>query len=158
MRTYHNYPLQWTPHFHRFLLELESIENDTGILCMHCLRPIWKQHDTVTIGKSTYHLSCFSWRVIEKINYTPPVKSDIWGRCRSCDGLTEFGICIKCGFGVICSRCGRVKYPDGAWRISQKPTVISHGFCKPCIRILYGDQADLIIARIDAHEEEAAHA
>lgn len=128
----------WSPHFHRFLTLLESIENDTGEICMHCLRPIWKQHSTVYIGDATYHLACFI-NLLDEKPPAPAKKSDVFGRCRSCGGLTQFGVCVCCGFGVACCRCASVRYPDGSWRKSLLPTVISHTVCPHCIHELYPD-------------------
>lgn len=64
----------------------------------------------------------------------------IFGRCKSCHGLTIRGICQFCGFTVVCCFCHRVKWADGKYRKSPHDAVYdSHTVCPECSEREYPD-------------------
>lgn len=53
--------------------------------------------------------------------------------CKGCNGLMVRGICVKCGFVVVCCRCNKLKLADGSTiELSHTNGLISHGLCRKC--------------------------
>lgn len=81
------------------------------------------------------------FRLAYIVNHLPHRRpGGIFGRCKACNGLTIKGICQACGFAVVCSGCGRLRYPDSTWHhVPRLPGPESHGMCPACIRRQYGE-------------------
>ena len=64
------------------------------------------------------------------------------------------------GIIPICSECGRVRDDSGTWQAvetyvhSRSDAEFSHGLCHDCLRSLYPDDADRIIAEMHAPDEK----
>jgi hypothetical protein len=64
-------------------------------------------------------------------------KSDIFLKCKFCNGLTIKGVCQKCGMIRVCMWCMGVIQPNGhavnfVYTNSKKNRQITHGLCKDC--------------------------
>ena len=74
----------------------------------------------------------FPRNVLKAYNLT---KSNVFSRCKFCNGLKIRGICQSCGSASKCSVCGMVMQPDGTARkmsyLDSGRT--SHTYCKPCL-------------------------
>lgn len=81
-------------------------------------------------GKTTKKIDA----VLHRKNFA---KSDIFSRCKFCNGLKIRGVCQLCGGLDPCSWCGGVIQPNGKSRKMgyEKVKNMSHGICNSCCAI-----------------------
>lgn len=65
------------------------------------------------------------------------------------------------GLLPICARCKKIRDEDGQWQSmesfisSRTPASISHGLCRDCLRLLYPDIAEEVLAEADKADDKA---
>jgi len=87
-----------------------------------------------------------------------PVKE--LSRCKNCDtGIVYDGLCRACGFGCVCSGCGRVRQEDGSWRaMHSNKRKVSHGMCEECIKEHYPEFVGVEVIPTAPEITEVSHA
>ncbi len=72
--------------------------------------------------------------LVPELSFGAP--SNIFSRCKFCDGLKIRGICQDCGSVEPCSYCKEVIQPDNSTRKIgySYSRNISHGICKKCFK------------------------
>lgn len=78
-----------------------------------------------------------NYKVLGSFGSNKPKKSDIFSRCKYCNGLKIRGICQKCGAIERCCVCKGVIQPDRtARKMSIDPhSIITDTYCKDCLKV-----------------------
>jgi hypothetical protein len=81
---------------------------------------------------------------------SPPRESAI-SACRSCGGVVLRGVCVACGFCVVCCHCRGVRQADGAFvSMDHDPGAASHTICRSCFPLVYPEMGSSVIDRVFA--------